>query len=295
MHKLTYILLIWIGLLMHWNLFGQTPAIDKILYLPTGDVSLKTVFNSISKQTGYVFSYDANKINDEKRIVIEKNNAFTLETSLNTLLTSDIRYKIIDKYIVLYKKSSEDIPIFIKPPLSIASSTTILQTATNLSDSLQFDPISYPSDSSIIGKERIRRQLSIETNVNPHLTNLSLLMGKETLFGKASIGYDLNESYHMGLGIGTNIKLLQKVGLSLDLSQYALAFGKTRNMDINTYTTVLNPLIFYTLNKKIKLKFGPTFHYIKSNLNTKNASIDLGSHLGCDATIGMQILLVESK
>ena len=295
MQKLTFIFIICMVLLTEWNLCGQTQVVGKTIALPTGEVRLKAIFASITNQTGYVFSYDSRKINDKKLVFIGKNNIFTLKTSLSEILPPDIRYKMIGKYIVLYKKPSKIIPVDKIHPKPIVVATIIPPLNTDLSDSISLKRVKAPLNSSVTELKRNRRQCSIETTYNPHLMHLSLLMGEKTFFGKASICYDYHESYHVGLGVGMNVHLTPVWGLSLDLTQYALVFGKTRKMDINTYTTELNPLVSYTLNKRFKIKFGPTVFRIKSNLMTRNANIDLGSHLGYNATIGMQILLFESK
>lgn len=305
MQKWTYILLIWAGLLTQWNVYGQTSVTTKVLTLPSGQVRLKTLFASISNQTGCVFSYDARKINDKESVFIEKGNLFTLKTSLIAILPPDIKYKMIGKYIILYQKSSkvhvETKPLINKDELNTKESEplqtdTILPiTKASLSDSVNHNPKDTTLNVSETQTDLNQTQWSLEAMYNPHLTHLSLLLGKKAFYGKATVCYDYHGSYHMGLGVGMNINLTPRLGFSLDLSQYALAFGKTRKMDVNTYTTELNPLITYSLNKRIKVKVGPSVYRIQSNLKTKNETIDLGNHMGYNAAIGLQFLLFESN
>lgn len=292
MRDLTFIILICLGCLTQWNLYGQSHLVGKTLTIPTGQVRLKTLLASISNQTGYVFSYDARKINDMKRIEIGKNNIFTLDSALSVILPTDIRYKMIEKYIVLYQKSSKVLPVYLNPTLPIVTEANIPNLKIDLSDTLNHKQLNIPLILGDTVRNESRRPLSIEATYHSHLMHLSLLLGKKTFYGKATIAYDYHESYHMGLGVGMNIPITGALGLSLDLSQYALVFGRTRKMDINTYTTELNPLVTYTLTKRFKLKVGPSFYRIQSNLSTKNSTIDLGNHLGCDAVIGLQISLL---
>lgn len=313
MQKSTFIVLICMVLLTPWTILGQTTASKGTFTLPTGQIRLRTLFETISNQTGIIFSYDANNINDYESVTIGKSNTYTLTTFLTLVLPEDIKFKKLGKYIVLNKKSNQNL-VDAKPLSSrqsidlsdlkpVASEIVYLFPKVDFSDSINVKRMGSTSDSSGTGATSAttltftpyRMQWSIETIYNPHLMHLSLMMGKKHFFGKATIGYDYHDSYHLGIGVGTNFNLTPVLGLSLEISQYTLAFGKTRKIDINTYTTEFTPLLTYGLNKKLRFKVGPSIFRIQSNLKTKHKIIDHGTNWGCNAAIGMQILLFESK
>lgn len=80
---------------------GQTIYLDKKVSLPTGQISLKVAFNSISSQSGCVFSYDPTKIAENQQITIASKKNQTLRTALSEILPKTIQYKMNGKYIVL--------------------------------------------------------------------------------------------------------------------------------------------------------------------------------------------------
>lgn len=303
MQKWTFIVLIWLALLTPRTLHGQTPVSNGSFTLPTGQVKLKTLFETISKQTGIIFSYDANNVIDYESVLIGTNNRFTMTSFLTSILPPDIKYKRIGKYIVLNKKS--DPKKIDAKPLStnknidlsdfkpLASEVVYLFPKIDFNDSIKVNRMGSSTDT--VGRESLpcRMQWGLETTYNPHLMHLSLRMGKKHLFGKATLGYDYNGSYHLGLGVGANHQFTPALGLSLELDQYALAFGSTRKMNVNTYTTELTPLVTYSLKKRLHFKVGPSIYRIQSNTKTKQKTIDLGHYWGFSPTIGLQIDLFE--
>ncbi|HET9569822.1 MAG TPA: hypothetical protein VFP20_00210 [Bacteroidales bacterium] len=312
MQKLIYIVVFWVGLLSSWNVLGQTVATKETIVLPTGMIRLKEAFASISDQTGCVFSYDSNNINDQAFVFIGKNNRFTLESSLSTILAPDVKYKRINKYIVIFRNVNQNLPD--EKPLKsnknldltdlkpLASEIVYLFPKVDFSDTIKVKRpsslgggTSSPLSSNVTEKTLLEKQWMLDATYDPHLLHLSLILGVKSFFGKASFGYDYHDSYHLGLGVGMKIPITPTLGLSLDLSQYALAFGRTKKMDINAFTTELNPKVTYALSKRLQLKAGPSVYRLQSSLKTKNERIDLGSHWGCNASVGVQFLLFESK
>ena len=101
MINLTRSILIWAFLLSVLVLNGQTNYLNKKVILPNGKVTLKSVLNSISTQTGCVFSYDPTKIIDKQLITIPTNSSLSLRSTLLEVLPKNIQYKLNGKYIVL--------------------------------------------------------------------------------------------------------------------------------------------------------------------------------------------------
>ena len=74
------------------------------------NVSVIVVFSEIEKQSGYKFFYNDNQIDATQKVSLRLEKA-TLKTALDILFKdTDIRYKLVDDYIVLTsRKASSDI------------------------------------------------------------------------------------------------------------------------------------------------------------------------------------------
>ncbi len=94
------------------------------------DASLETVFKRIKKQTGYVFFYDANMINDSRQVNVQVKNA-SIETVLNRVFFNrPVKWTIENKTVTLYGVlSNSALPTFLQivnlpPPLTIEGVVT---------------------------------------------------------------------------------------------------------------------------------------------------------------------------
>jgi hypothetical protein len=101
MINLTRSILLWVFLLSVLVLNGQTNYLNKKVILPNGKVTLKSILNNISTQTGCVFSYDPTKIIDKQLVSIPTKSTLSLRSTLTEVLPKNIQYKLNGKYIVL--------------------------------------------------------------------------------------------------------------------------------------------------------------------------------------------------
>ena len=87
---------------------GQNNCLNKKVSLPTGQIALKVALNSISNQTGCVFSYDPTKIPDNQLLNIHAKGTQSLNTILLEILPKNIQFKLNGKYIVLQESTNKN-------------------------------------------------------------------------------------------------------------------------------------------------------------------------------------------
>ena len=78
---------------------------NKNIILNENNVSLKEVFNIVSKNTGYKFSYNPAIIDINAKITV--NITGDLNTVLNNILPPNITHKLHSNYIILYEKGKD--------------------------------------------------------------------------------------------------------------------------------------------------------------------------------------------
>jgi hypothetical protein len=105
MRKLKYSLLICFSII-HLS-YAKSSILDKIVILPTGQISLKLTLKSLSNQTGCVFSYNPTKISENTILTFSTKNTLTLNNALKQILPKTIQFKVNGKYIVLQKQELE--------------------------------------------------------------------------------------------------------------------------------------------------------------------------------------------
>ena len=116
MTKLISRLIICILFLFPAILDAQNTYADKIISFPAEHSTLKVALNTLSRQTGCVFSYDPTKINDKQEFTFPQLNKQTLKTTLQKILPKPIKFKFKGKYVVLLKPDAAKIDPPIKTP-----------------------------------------------------------------------------------------------------------------------------------------------------------------------------------
>ena len=103
MNKLlaTIILFIWeIGLT-----YSQSSVLKKNIKIDAKDISIREIFQQISKQTNCFFTYNPEHVLDSKKITYKTDKTSTENVLNNILSDSSLIYRLIDDHIVICKKT----------------------------------------------------------------------------------------------------------------------------------------------------------------------------------------------
>lgn len=134
-----------------------------------------------------------------------------------------------------------------------------------------------------------RGVLDTELAVNSRLTAVSVHAGVYGIYSILSIGYDFNNSYSLGIGIGTSIKLNKNVGLNMDLVRHSLLSGKSYNLGVRTKLTQFSPEFYYSVGNSLKFFGGPTVQVIKASYINSIPITDLGRTIGFGIILGVKV------
>lgn len=92
------------------------------------DQLVSTVLDSISKQTGYFFSYDPVQVQANRKVSISFSNA-SIEKVLNAIFKEKLSYKVLRNQIIIYKEieqtGEEETPAEAKEPIIMLSGKII--------------------------------------------------------------------------------------------------------------------------------------------------------------------------
>ena len=240
-----------------------------------------------------------------KYIVLQK----TTNTSVNDQPTKKLKKKAIKKpesfispFVKLiidsteYKTNTDTVatpeittanqPIADKPdtlPMTQAAvesnlSNIIQNTTFSKSDTTKLSTAKLKVSSSI---------LALQVSANNHLVTVSSQIGLNNIYGIISVGSDYYKSYHLGLGVGMYFQLYKQLGANIDLIQYAIAAGKSKQVNIKAYTTEISPALNYRIGNRLKIAFGPTVYSIKSRYSKGTSTTDLGRYFGYGGMVGI--------
>lgn len=290
--RIHFIPVCFILLLFPIMLNGQNNYLYKTVILPAGHIKLKAALKILSNQTGCVFSYDATKINDNQEINVSESNKLSLHKTLQWILPKDIHYNLMGKYVILHKFFEKKLTdsLLLPKPVSVLLPVGNINPSTTIElDTLPQFVITSNISTNI--KPKSKSIFELELAGNDHLTTISTHVGRNNIYSIASMGYDYYGSYHLGIGAGSNLKITKHIGAEINLTQYALAAGKSVKYDIKAYTTQLCPVVYYIIGKSMKIFAGPSVYLIKSELLTGSTVTDLGRFIGYNTTFGVSINL----
>lgn len=92
-------------ILFSLSLRGQEPLPPVEITIVSGTATINEVLESITLQTGYLFTYDAALVNGNEQVSFRVEN-LSLQKTLDSLLqNSQLGYRIIDRNIVIYQKN----------------------------------------------------------------------------------------------------------------------------------------------------------------------------------------------
>jgi len=128
---------------------------------------------------------------------------------------------------------------------------------------------------------------ALQVSANNHLAAISAHIGLKNICGIISLGSDYYKSYHLGVGVGMYFQLYKRLGADVDLIQYALVAGKSKQVNIKAYTTEISPTLNYRIGDRLKIALGPTAYLIKSKYSKGTSTTYLGRYLGYSGMVGI--------
>ena len=101
------IILLFLLLLIQGKGFSQVSVLDSLSSFRNGIVKTSEALDLITKQTGYKFSYDSRLINAERNTDLSY-DTITLRSVLENITGNDsLEFSVIDKFIIISRKSSK--------------------------------------------------------------------------------------------------------------------------------------------------------------------------------------------
>lgn len=149
------------------------------------------------------------------------------------------------------------------------------------------DSVIQGGNATVKSKFRPKSIFELELAADNHLRTISTHWGLSSVYGIFSLGGDYKQSYHMGIGIGTGFKIYKRLGMNIDLSEFAIVGGRSRRVNISAYTTQFTPTLIYKIGQHWKISLGPTFYTINSGYKNGSTSTNLGRYSGSSGIVGL--------
>jgi hypothetical protein len=119
--------------------------LNRIIYLPKSKETTYETLNRISKITDYMFIYDSNIINNNKKVTISAGEYTIRQAIRNTVNNETIGIRVIDKHILLFKQSNQIPEEKTKPGPIPESLHTVYTLEGIVRDKETREPIPYVS------------------------------------------------------------------------------------------------------------------------------------------------------
>lgn len=272
----------------------HTQQIKKIS-LPIGAIKMKEAFSRISHQTGCSFSYNSKGIIDTTEVTNTQAYYESTKKALDAILPNYISYKIIGQYIILKTDLNVDLDKILDKGIALEPIKTpnppLIKEQPKRPGNLPKRITNFLTTTKKI--ESSGFNWNLEVDGSPHFATVTNRVGWKNVCGLFTGGYDYHGTYHIGIGIGWDKLIAPNVCIGIDLNNFVSIFGKSVDLEVQTYTTVLSPTIQYIVTPRIKLIAGPSLYLIRSKLDTGAMDNYLGSKLECGATIGVRLNLVK--
>ena len=220
-----------------------------------------------------------------------KTNIVVSETTINKN-TSDSKNNF-SKLVIDSVKQNEEI-IQLNSPSEKLTKTDSVQTPATIKPDLQLI-VTHSPDTLKITKPKSQSIFELEFAVNNHLATFSTHIGLNNIYSIISVGTDYYQSQHLGVGVGTNIKLYKHLGVNIDLIQYALVAGRSAKIKVKVATTQLSTTLNYSIGKRLKIFAGPSLYRINSKYVRGGSNIDLGKSIEYSAILGVKIDLAKRQ
>ena len=183
----------------------------------------------------------------------------------------------------------------IEPNLITIVSTPTINSDTVININSQKNIEKAPQPILTTGNEKIKTpeklKVSLGLSFNSHLGTYQTQFSYKNIYSLLSLGTDYYKTYHLGVGVGIDYKLNKAWGLGLNLIRYAIVGGKSYKLNVRTTTFELNPVVSYTILKRITLFAGGSAYIIKSKYVKPSPSTNLGSFGEFSPTAGIKLNL----
>ena len=91
--------------------WAQASLLDKNITLPKQHTTLYNALNLISDKTGYLFIYDSQIVESDKRVKLQADNEPLSKVLSEILDNPELHYKVIGQHILIYKKDPVSLPV----------------------------------------------------------------------------------------------------------------------------------------------------------------------------------------
>lgn len=126
-------------------LYADDDILRQTIHISQSNGTIYTIFGQISDQTGYLFFYDSQLINDEKKVKIKTGN-YSIREAINLIVKNpDIKIRTKGKHIILYKPEIAPSAIVTTPPVypTVQEKDSFLTIKGVLCDRLTNEAIPY--------------------------------------------------------------------------------------------------------------------------------------------------------
>jgi len=131
-------------LLVCLSIQAQSDLLDRTIQFPNRKGTTYEMLNLISEQSGYLFMYDSKVINSNRSVRIPAGRYSLKDVIIKVTGDNDIRTKIFDNHILLYKKTEDSAPAKTESAVSTSSQTSAYITLEGaVKERESGEPIAY--------------------------------------------------------------------------------------------------------------------------------------------------------
>ncbi|MFO7851288.1 MAG: carboxypeptidase-like regulatory domain-containing protein [Bacteroidota bacterium] len=118
--------------------FAQESVLETPFSFNLNNVSISTILKSVSRETGYHFTYDTDLIEPESIITLKMENE-SLKDILDTIFYDKmLNYSIIDNHIIIYRSVSDSTPL-----IKEEGREAVYRLSGEVTDAASGDPLPY--------------------------------------------------------------------------------------------------------------------------------------------------------
>lgn len=120
---------------------ADSDILNRIIRLPKSEATVYRLLGQVSEQTGYLFIYDSELVNNEKTVRLKKGSR-TVEQAIYEIIDNDLlKLKVVDNHILIYLPEIKKTTV--SSVESVEKESTILTVKGILLDENSKEPIQY--------------------------------------------------------------------------------------------------------------------------------------------------------